>query len=293
VGADELLGRCSFPEPGSRVDLAVSGGADSTALAMLAREARLTATIHHVDHRLRPDSSEDAALTKTLASELDMEFVLHVVEVPSGSNLEARARAARRAALPRGALTGHSMDDLAETVIINLLRGAGVDGLSPMVADPSKPLLELRRHELRQLVEESGRAFAHDASNRDVSILRNKVRLEVLPSLDAAAGRDLVPVLARQARLIAEDRRWLDAIVNEESRSLGEIDCREILKWPLAWTRRWLRRELAREDDDGRHPPSADEIDRAIAVIAGDAVATELSGGRRLARSGRRLSLAL
>jgi tRNA(Ile)-lysidine synthase len=273
------------------VDLAVSGGADSTALAILARESGLVATIHHVDHRLRPDSESDAALTKALAGELEMAFVLHVVEVAPGANLEARARAARRAALPTGTMTGHSMDDLAETVIINLLRGAGVDGLSPMVGDATKPLLELRRRELRELVEESGRAYALDSTNLDLSILRNKVRLEVLPGLGSVAGRDLVPVLARQARLISEERGWLDSIVDEEARELGEVDCREIRQWPIARTRRWLRRELARDDDDGRHPPSADEVERAIAVVDGDVVATELSGGRRLSRRGRRLTL--
>jgi tRNA(Ile)-lysidine synthase len=292
VGAEELLARCSFPAAGQRVDLAVSGGADSTALALLARAARLEATLHHVDHRIRPDSSDDADLAKALANDLEMAFVLHVVEVGPGANLEARARAARRAALPRGALTGHSMDDLAETILINMLRGAGVDGLSPMVGDPTKPLLDLRRSELRGLVEQSGRAFANDASNLELTILRNKIRLEVLPGLDAAAGRDVVPVLARQARLVAEERRWLDVIAAEEMRSLSEIDCRELVEWPIARTRRWLRRELARDDDDGRHPPSADEVERAMAVIGGDAVATELSGGRRLSRSGRHLKLA-
>ena len=66
---------------------------------------------------------------------------------PGGANFEARARAERRRALPAGALTGHTMDDLAETVLLNMMRGAGVDGLSPMVNDPTKPLRDLRRSE--------------------------------------------------------------------------------------------------------------------------------------------------
>jgi len=73
-----------------------------------------------------------------LCAQLGVPFSVHDVTVEPGANFEARARAARRAALPVGVLTGHTMDDLAETVLLNMMRGAGLDGLSPMVGDPSK-----------------------------------------------------------------------------------------------------------------------------------------------------------
>ena len=68
--------------------------------------------------------------------------VLYDVQVEPGANFEARARAERRRVLPAGSLTGHTMDDLAETVLLNMMRGAGLDGLSPMVNDPTKPLVK-------------------------------------------------------------------------------------------------------------------------------------------------------
>jgi tRNA(Ile)-lysidine synthase len=287
-----LVGRCRFPEPGTDVDLAVSGGADSVGLTLLAVAGGLRPTIHHVDHHLRERSGADAALVAAMAETLGVPYVRHDVVVAPGPNLEARARRARRAVVPASAMTGHTMDDLAETVLLNLLRGAGVDGLSPMVGDPTKPLLDLRRAELREAVVASGQSFAHDETNDDVALRRNRLRHESLPVLNALAARDLVPVLARQATLLAEERRWLDDVcAGDQAIALATADCRELAQWPQPRLRRWLRDQLRDPDDPETHPPSAEEVARAARVVVGDVVAVELAGGRRLSRSGQRLSL--
>ena len=101
--------------------------------------------MHHVDHHARAASDEDADYVGHVCANAGVAFVPHDVVVASGANFEARARARRRAVLPTGVLTGHTMDDLAETVLLNMLRGAGLDGLSPMVDGPTKPLRGLRR----------------------------------------------------------------------------------------------------------------------------------------------------
>ena len=288
----DLLDACHFPPAGTPVDLAVSGGPDSLGLALLARAAGLTVTLHHVDHHARPASGEDAAFVVELAHEWGVGVVVHDVHVDPGANFEARARAARRAVLPLGALTGHTLDDLAETVLLNLLRGAGLDGLSPMVGDPTKPLLDVRRGDLAGYVAARGYAARHDETNLDGRYRRNRVRHEVLPLLDEVAERDVALLLARAAQLIYDERCWIaEATAADEERGLGEADCRELATWPTARLRRWLRVQLAREDPDGTHPPESAEIERALAVVRGEAVATELAGGRRLARRHQHLSL--
>ncbi len=284
-----LVDACHFPATGP-VDLAVSGGPDSLGLLLLAREAGLVARVHHVDHHARPTSTDDAHFVRELCARFAVSCQVHDVRVAPGPNFEARARTARRAVLPATALTGHTMDDVAETIVLNLLRGAGLDGLSPMIGDPTKPLVRLRRADLHAYVAASGLVARHDETNDSPQYLRNRVRHEVLPLLDAVSGRDVVPVLARQAGLVHDERRWLDELVGSDDRALGDVDCRELRGWPVAHLRRWLRARLASPDrGDGSHPPSFDEVERVIAVVRGESVATEIAGGRRVARRAQRL----
>jgi tRNA(Ile)-lysidine synthase len=293
VNAARLLLACTFPPTGSAVDLAVSGGPDSLGLLLLALEADLAVTVHHVNHHARAASGEDASFVRECCNELRVPCVIHDVQVDPGPNFEARARSERRRVLPGGTLTGHTMDDLAETVLLNILRGAGLDGLSPLVDDPTKPLVKIRRTDIAALVEEAGLEARHDESNDDLSFRRNQVRHQLLPLMCDIAQRDVVPLLARQADVIFQDRAWLDLVAEPDALiALGEVDCRELREWPLARRRRWLRAKLFVVDEFGdAHPPSAAELDRAENVIAGDVVATELQGGRRLSRRAQRLAL--
>ncbi len=291
--ATVLLEECRFPAPGATVDLAVSGGPDSLGLMLLALANGLVVHVHHVDHHARPSSGADAAFVVALCDGLGVAITRHDVEVAPGPNFEARARAARRAVLPGAVMTGHTMDDLVETVLLNMLRGAGIDGLSPMLDDPTKPLVGLRRQRLHEFVVASGWTACHDESNDDAAFARNRVRHELLPLLDDIARRDVVVVLARQARVTRDERAWLDELGREDaSLALDDADCRALRDWPVARLRRWLRATLASGDDgDGRHPPSSHELERALGVVRGEVVATELSGGRRLARRDQHLTL--
>jgi tRNA(Ile)-lysidine synthase len=273
--------------------LAVSGGPDSLGLLLLALDADLRVDVHHVDHHARATSSDDATFVRETCGSLGVPCIVHDVVVDAGPNFEARARAERRRVLPQGVLTGHTMDDLAETVLLNMMRGAGVDGLSPMVNDPTKPLRNIRRSDLHAFVKTSGLVARHDESNDDLTYRRNRVRHQLLPLMCEVFERDVVPILARQATVLFEERAWLEILgENDVALKLEVADCRELSRWPRARLRRWLRVKLFVLDDvDERHPPSAAEVDRAIAVVLGEAVATELSGGRRLSRREQRLRL--
>jgi tRNA(Ile)-lysidine synthase len=291
--ADALLAICTFPEPGSVVDLAVSGGPDSMGLLLLAHARGLSLTVHHVNHHARVGADEDADFVANYARDHEVAFVGHDVYVEPGPNFEARARQARRRALPAGALTGHTMDDLVETIVLNLLRGAGVDGLTPMIGEPTKPLLGVRRAALHAFVRACGVTARHDATNDDVQFRRNRVRHELLGVMNDVAERDVVPVVARGAAMMHEERRWLDALTEiDATRALSDVDCRELVTWPLARLRRWLRAQLAADEAWGdRYAPSADEVARALDVVFGRVTATELRGGRRLARRAQHLRL--
>src|SRR3954447_2538752 len=202
--AAELLARCEFPAIGP-VTCAVSGGADSLALLILARAAGLEATAVHVDHGLRPGSAAEASVVADAAERLGAGFRAATARIEPGPNLEERARSARYAQLPDDVLTGHTADDQAETVLLNLLRGAGLDGLCGMRRDGRRPLLGLRRAETAALCAATGFEPVQDPTNPDPRFRRNRVRHELLPLIDDIAARDIVPVLARQAELLAAD----------------------------------------------------------------------------------------
>jgi tRNA(Ile)-lysidine synthase len=288
-----LLLDSTFPPSGSVADLAVSGGADSLGLLLLALDAELVVTVHHVNHHARAASDDDAAFVWNVCSERGVACALYDVQVEPGANFDARARAERRRVLPAGVLTGHTMDDLAETVLLNMLRGAGLDGLSPMVDDPTKPLVKVRRSDLAEVVVDAKLEARHDETNDDLSFRRNRVRHQLLPLMCEIAERDVVPILARQADVLYEDRSWLNLVGGADvALLLGDVDCRELRTWPLARRRHWLRAKLCVVDElDEVHPPSAAELERVERVIAGHVVATELQGGRRLSRRAQRLAL--
>ena len=206
--ATGLLARCRFPSD-ETLHCAVSGGADSLALLLLACRTERKVTAWHVDHGLRSDSANDFAFVNDIAVRLGVKAELRTVRVEQGPNIEARARDARFAVLPPNVLTGHTGDDQAETVIINLLRGSGTAGLSGMTRE-GHPLLGLRRHETRSLCDELGLTPLSDPMNEDDRFQRVRIRNEVLPLLGDVAKRDVVDVLVRQSELLRDDDDFLD-----------------------------------------------------------------------------------
>jgi len=286
AAASELLGRCTFPPPGSEVALAVSGGADSLALLVLAVANGCRPVAYHVDHGLRGGSAAEAEVVRSAAERLGAGFVALQVSVHAGPNLEARAREARYGVLPSGVATGHTADDQAETVLLNLLRGAGPDGLAGMRRGRTHPILGLRRAETRRLCSDLALVTVEDPSNAALGFLRNRLRHEVLPSLSALAKRDLVPLLARQAGHFAEESDLLDSLAE----GIDPTDAQALAAAPAVLARRAVRRWL-RDLDDGRHPPDTATVERVLDVASLRCLACEVGGGRRVRRSAGRLSI--
>ena len=261
----------------------MSGGPDSLALLALAGAAGLRVTAIHVDHGLRPGSAAEADVVEAAAARFGADFRAERAHVQPGPNLEARARTARYAVLPKDVMTGHTADDQAETVLLNLLRGAGASGLAGMDG-ARRPLLDLRRRETRALCEELGLEPVDDPSNADPAFRRNRVRLELVPLLADIAGRDIVPVLTRQAGILREDAALLD----ELAATIDVTDAKALAAAPPALARRAIRRWLRA---GGPHPPPAADVERVLAVARHQRRACEVGGGRRVRRSGGRLHL--
>lgn len=282
MDAGDLLARCDFPAPGTPVNLAVSGGADSMALVLLARAAGLVATAHHVDHRLRATSSSDAGVIRRLTDTLGIELVVHTIDVGTGPNLEARAREARYGALPPDAMTAHTADDQAETVLINLIRGSSARGLAAMRPGHRRPLLLLRRSETHQLCRDASVEVVDDETNADPKFQRNRVRHELLPLVADISRRDPVPVLVRNADLLRDD----DDLLEDLAAALDPTDAKALAVAPLPLARRAVRRWLA-----DPLPPDLATVDRVLAVARGEVPGCEVGRGRQIRRSKQRLFL--
>lgn len=290
VGAREsdlvrvLLERTNFPRPAASpgVNCAVSGGPDSMAMLYLAVNAGLDVTAHHVDHGLRPTSAAEADIVEALCDRIGARFIAHRVAVGDGPNLEARARAARRTVLPPGILTGHTADDQAETIVLNLIRGAGIDGLAGMRRSTSKPLLSVRRIETHELCRVADIQVAHDESNLDPRFRRNRVRHELLPLIDEISQRDVSALISREAELIADDVEFLDSLACV----VDVHDARQLAATPLPLARRAVRQWLA-----DPYPPDSATVERVLDVARGLHPSCEVGRGRRVVRSRQRLEL--
>jgi tRNA(Ile)-lysidine synthase len=204
------------------VVVACSGGPDSSALAHLVAEARpdLDLRLVHVRHGLR-DDRQDVEVVTTHAQWLALDLTISDVEVVrDGRGTEAAARDARYAALRDAArtcgasavLVAHTADDQAETVLLRLARGTGIDGLAAMepVRDGIvRPLLRTRREDVHRFVELEGLPTVEDPTNRDPQVRRAIVRHELLPVL-ARVAPDPIGSLARLADLARADAAALD-----------------------------------------------------------------------------------
>jgi tRNA(Ile)-lysidine synthase len=214
--------------------VAFSGGVDSTALlAALARlhKPALRLRALHVDHQLRPDSQLWSAHCRRTARALGVRIQVCRIGVPRarGGSLEAAARRARYAALAaalRGGevlLTAHHEDDQLETVLLQLLRGAGVAGLAAMPAVAPfagtvlvRPLLSVAHQELLDWVSSQGLSWVEDDSNAQEQLDRNYLRHNVLPRLRARWPAAAATV-ARSARHAAEAQRLLDQLAEHDA----------------------------------------------------------------------------
>ncbi|CAN5579099.1 hypothetical protein BH24ACT14_BH24ACT14_18980 [soil metagenome] len=295
--------------PGATVVLAVSGGPDSVALAHLVRAARpdLGTLVVHVRHGLRDDAT-DATAARACAAGLPSAYREIAVRVPaSGQGPEAAARSARYDALLTAAreagavavLVGHTAEDQAETVLLNIARGAGLPGLAGMAAARQlaedvvllRPLLALRRADVRAVAAATGLPLAHDPTNDDPAQRRARARSDLLPSLArlTGGGTDPVAALARLAEQARDDAAALDELAGAAAARLvgswGPVRCLALdplAALPVALASRVVRRLVLAA---GGPYLASDAVRRVLSLRPGQAidlpagVVTSVAGG--------------
>jgi tRNA(Ile)-lysidine synthase len=276
----------------------LSGGADSVALLhALATRGRLRVIAAHLDHGLRPGSREDAAFCRRLCRALGVPFRSARADVRAraardGGGLEEAARDERRAFLEKvraaeGAdaiLLAHTRDDQAETVLLRLLRGSGSAGLGAMRARAGavlRPMLRVSRADVLDHLSAHGLQWREDPSNADAAILRNRVRHELIPYLEARFNPAVRDALARAASVLAEEADVLAGLAADVAvRTDGPavvLSRRALAAAPRAIARLAVRRAV--REGGGLRAVSLEHVD-AILDLAG-----------RAAPSGRRLPL--
>ena len=300
----------------------LSGGADSTALLFLLADAedrhgwRVRAA--HVDHGIQNEAIRTAfRATATSAARiagvgLDVVAVDAASELAGGGGIEAAARRVRYRALAEIAelrhaeliAVAHTLDDQAETVLLHVIRGTGIDGLAAMPpigpvpeveAEPPlvRPLLGHTRAETRRVCELFGFEPAEDPANRDLTRVRNRLRQELLPLLREFNPR-IETGLAELAASARGDRALLEsqslAALTQASLDgdeFGSLDRRALLDYPPALQARVLRAYAARFGS----PLTAERTRAALAVLASGHGTVELGGERVLRVAGGRVML--
>jgi tRNA(Ile)-lysidine synthase len=257
----------SNTKPGQKLLIAVSGGADSLALAAAcefeAKKLGLKIAAAVIDHSLQKDSDKIAARTaKTLASLGFEEVIVKKVSVGKAGGPEAAARTARYSALEtlrqqtrsHFIVLGHTCSDQAETVLLGLVRGSGSKSLSGMSEKTGlllRPLLVVDRATTEAFCKDSGIKYWLDPQNKDEKFLRVMIRKHVLPFLEKQLGGSVAASLVRTSDQLREDNAYLESLADKSFKKHAKVsasgisfDAQLIGKLPSAILHRVFKKAL-------------------------------------------------
>lgn len=260
-------------QPGQRVVVGYSGGADSLCLLHALTRLPLQVLAAHYDHRLRPESGADAEQCRRIAATLGVDFLAGTGDVKAfaaekGLSIEEAARIMRYQFLFETAehthadavATAHHADDQVETILMHLMRGAGPDGLSGMryrgvnplgssAAALIRPLLGIWREDILQYCRKNDLDFLEDATNQESTYFRNRIRLELIPELETY-NRQIRQHLWQTAAILADENGGLEDIternaanmITRRGESWIELDQAALSSQPV-----WLQRRIFRK----------------------------------------------
>ena len=295
--------------PGARYLIGVSGGRDSVALLHWLVECGYNKLIVcHLNHRLRGRSSRaDAIFVQKLAAKYDVGLALGAIDVRAlamrtKQSIETSARDARykffaqvaRRRRCRTIFLGHHADDLVETFLINLFRGAGTGGLSAMRGvsvrkiDNVKlrivrPLLGISREQIDDYVRKHRLKFREDASNKNLAPLRNRIRHRIIPEIEKQLGRNVRGTIWRAATIAAEEENFFEALLPDKLSKLTALAVKPLRAMPIAVQRRMLHEWLRARDVPDLSFDLVERV-RALLDLSNRAAKTNLPQDRHVRR---------
>ena len=302
-----------YPIKAGRYLIGLSGGADSVALLMTLlpdiRDGWIAAEAVHVNHGLRgTESDDDEKFCRELCEREGVPLTVYRADL-QGKTDEDSARKARygffrekyKAFKADGLILAHHADDQAETFLMRLTRGAGPEGLECMREDETvedirilRPMLRIRREEIRAALTEDGTGWREDSTNTDTAYLRNKVRQELIPALEAIS-ESAVDKICRTAGMIAADNDVLDAAAEKLLRENAKgsiLNAAAITAEPEAVRRRVLRKWWNAEGPVlEEHALSAAQTEALTALLDVTKGKINLPGGVYAVRTGKHLIL--
>ena len=278
--SSEILPKIILPH--SRVLAAVSGGPDSIAMAHVLwryindnKDQNISLIISHINHKVRKEAEEEAELVKRTAGQWGIKFILHEFDAKKNAeelkkgfqeaSREWRYERWRKDMILYGCdllATAHHLGDQAETVLYRLIRGSGTAGLAgiyPRKGNIIRPLLSVSKTEILKYCEEHCLHYALDKSNFEAIYDRNRIRIELLPYLEAKYNDKIQEALGRTAEIIRWDEEYLNAQVDKlwpryctyES-EIQTVISSEAWSQPAAILSRFLRRAAARVTGETR-----------------------------------------
>jgi tRNA(Ile)-lysidine synthase len=295
--------------PGTRYLIGVSGGRDSVALLHWLVECGYNKLIVcHLNHRLRGRSSRaDAIFVQKLAAKYDVDLALGAIDVRAlavrtKQSIETAARDARykffaQVAKRRRCRTiflGHHADDLVETFLINLFRGAGPGGLSAMRGvsirkidnvklQIVRPLLGVSREQIDDYVRKHRLKFREDASNKNLAPLRNRIRHRIIPEIEKQVGRNVRGTIWRAATIAAEEENFFEALLPDKLSKLTALAVKPLRAMPIAVQRRMLHEWLRARDVPDLSFDLVERV-RALLDLSNRAAKTNLPQDRHVRR---------
>lgn len=277
-------------DKGDKVIVAVSGGPDSIALlhSLYTRSSEFGITLHvaHLNHGIRGEASNlDEQFVKEFADDLGLSCTTKSVDIPGMKSqmqtcMEDAARVVRYKFLQDTAAmfdankiaVGHNADDRAESVLLNIIRGAGIDGIGsirPIRGNIVRPLLHTTRREIEEYITENTLPFRVDETNMDTSYSRNRIRHELLPMLESGYNPEIRAALVRLADIASDTSEYIEQAAYQAKAGMiyrDGWDAELFAQLPFAIQRQILRSEIESLKGDLKDV-SLEQIDRVLDTL--------------------------